>query len=1009
MYVSLSIMKKLFILLLTVLSVLLVFSCKKAKEEIPVSSVSISQPAAEMIEGETVQLQATVLPADATDKKVIWASSKQSVATITDKGLVTAIAEGTSTVTATAGGKTATCQITVSKRVVEVTSVTLNKETLELVEGGEETLTATVLPENATDKTVEWSSSSPDIASVDGGKVSAIKEGDAVITAKAGTKSATCKVVVTKSFIAVESIELDTTTLELAEGETSILVATVRPHNATDKTVTWVSSDDSVVTVDNDGKVKAIKEGKAAIVAKAGEKTAKCEVTVNKKVIAVESITLNKNSASLKVGETVTLTATVKPDDATNKTVTWSTSDDSVAEVNDGVVTAKKVGSASITAKAGDKEATCAITVEATPVTSVTLDKTTATLKVGETVTLTATVKPDDATDKTVTWSTSDASVAEVNDGVVTAKKVGSASITAKAGDKEATCAITVEATPVTSITLDKTSASLKVGETVTLTATVKPDDATDKTVTWSTSDASVAEVNEGVVTARKAGSASITAKAGSLEAVCIVSVEAPVTLIDLGLPSGLKWAEVNLGANAPEEYGDYFAWGETEPKSDYSWSAYAFGDGQSVPLIKYNTDSKYGAVDNKTILDLEDDAAHVLLGGSWRMPTADDWNELRANCTMVWTSQKGVNGYKFTGPNGNSIFLPAAGNCYYPDDNTDGTYWASSLWAYDSRSASSVLFYSSRFYVAGVLRRIGQSVRPVYGDLVRVTGVTVSPSSTQLEVGETAQFTATVSPSNASVRTVTWSSSDSSVASVDGDGNVTAKAQGTATITATAQDGMFTSSCSVTVISSIAIDGNFDDWNSLGKGSFSQANSNAKAKYPALTHCKVYATAKYIYVYFEWNPSYIYPDMEYEWVPFHCFINTDGSSATGGDANLFADPSVDVLLEGFLYEGGVSISPYDPRFASWAGDPGGTGWAWSDILIPNGTDACDGAGIQGKYEIRIERAALSKIGFPVADEFSIGFDIEQSWDTVGVLPNEAPSVHNQNGLGNTLKVKTVK
>ena len=160
--------------------------------------------------------------------------------------------------------------------------------------------------------------------------------------------------------------------------------------------------------------------------------------------IVISSISLNQTSASLKVGETVTLTATVKPDDATNKTVTWSTSDASVATVENGVVTAKMIGTATITAKAGDKTATCAITVEATPVTSVNLDKPSASLKVGETVTLTATVKPDDATDKTVTWSTSDASVATVENGVVTAKMIGTATITAKAGDKTATCAITV-------------------------------------------------------------------------------------------------------------------------------------------------------------------------------------------------------------------------------------------------------------------------------------------------------------------------------------------------------------------------------------------------------------------------------------------------------------------------------------------------------------------------------------------------------------------------------------
>ena len=208
-----------------------------------------------------------------------------------------------------------------------------------------------------------------------------------------------------------------------------------------------------------------------------------------------------------------------------SKTVTWTTSDATVATVSNGVVTAKKLGTATITAKAGDKTATCLISVVATEVSSITLDKSSASLKVGETVTLSATVGPDDATDKTVTWTTSDASIATVKDGCVTALKLGTATITAKAGDKTATCSITVIQTPVTSVTLNKTSASLKVGEAVTLSATVNPSDATDKTVTWTTSDATVATVSNGVVTAKKLGTATITAQAGDKSANCTVKV----------------------------------------------------------------------------------------------------------------------------------------------------------------------------------------------------------------------------------------------------------------------------------------------------------------------------------------------------------------------------------------------------------------------------------------------------------------------------------------------------
>ena len=330
--------------------------------------------------------------------------------------------------------------------------------------------------------------------------------------------------------IPVAFVTLSQPAAEMIIGEFITLKATISPSNATEREIMWASSKQSVASVDQTGKVVSIAEGTSTITATAGGKLGSCVVTVSKGVVEVSSINFDKTGVSLKVGETVTLTATVKPDDATDKTVTWSTSDASVATVSDGVVTAIKLGSATIRAKAGDKEATCAITVEATPVTSVTLDQTSASLKVGETVSLTATVKPDDATDKTVTWSTSDASVATVSDGVVTAIKLGSATIRAKAGDKEATCAITVEATPVTSVTLDQTSASLKVGETVSLTATVKPDDATDKSVTWSSSNTSVATVSStGVVTAKSAGSAiiTVTTKDGSKTATCSVTVKA--------------------------------------------------------------------------------------------------------------------------------------------------------------------------------------------------------------------------------------------------------------------------------------------------------------------------------------------------------------------------------------------------------------------------------------------------------------------------------------------------
>ena len=331
--------------------------------------------------------------------------------------------------------------------------------------------------------------------------------------------------------VEVSSVSLNTATIEMVEGETFSLVATVLPKDAEYDGVIWASSNASVARV-NSGTVTAIKEGTATITASAGGKSSTCTVKVSAKVVSVTSISLDKTSLSLKVGETETITATVNPDNATYKSVVWGSSDVSVSTVSDGKVTAKKSGTSIITAKSGSCIAECTVTVSV-DVESVTLDKTTLSLAVGETAQLTAMVKPDNATYKNVTWTSSDESVAKVADGKVTAVKTGKAAITAKCGGKTAECAITVTV-PTGSVTLDKTTLSLAVGETAQLVATVKPDNATDKNVTWTSSDESVAKVADGKVTAVKAGKATITAKCGSKAAECVATVTVPVSSITL-------------------------------------------------------------------------------------------------------------------------------------------------------------------------------------------------------------------------------------------------------------------------------------------------------------------------------------------------------------------------------------------------------------------------------------------------------------------------------------------
>ena len=514
------------ICLFLISSLAIVLSCEKVPEEVAVSSISLGQTTAEMLIGETVQLTATILPSNATDKSVTWASSKQSVATISNNGLITAIAEGQSTITASSGGKSATCQVTVSSGFVAVVSISIDRESVTLEEEGSTTLVATVKPDDATDKSVAWSSSNTSVATVDqSGKVTAMKEGSATITARASDKQTTCSVAVKKKVIAVTSVTLSKTELSLNKGQSETLTATVKPDNATDKSVTWSSSNTAIATVDSNGKVTAIAGGNATITAKAGDQQATCAVTVS---VPLESVSLNKTELALNKGQSETLTATVKPDDATDKTVTWTSSNTSVATVDsNGKVSAVGGGNATIAAKAGDKQATCAVTVTV-PVESITLDKTTATLEEGESVTLTATITPEDATNKSITWTSSDNSIATVDqNGKVAAIKEGTATIAAKAGEKQASCEITVnkKVIQVTSITLNNEKIMVFVGNQATLSATVLPYDATDKTVTWTSSNTSVATVDDGVVKGIGIGTTTITATAGNQSATCSVLV----------------------------------------------------------------------------------------------------------------------------------------------------------------------------------------------------------------------------------------------------------------------------------------------------------------------------------------------------------------------------------------------------------------------------------------------------------------------------------------------------
>ena len=332
--------------------------------------------------------------------------------------------------------------------------------------------------------------------------------------------------------IHVTGVTLNKSETSILVGNTETLTATVAPANADNKNVTWSTDAPTVATVEN-GTVKAIGAGTATITVTTedGKYTATCTVKVSPAPVAANGVTLTPDKTTLNVGEKQTLTATVLPADATNKTVTWASSDPAVATVENGVVTAVGKGTATITVTTADGgyTATCEVTVKL-PVSAVTLNETSTALVVDDTKQLNATVEPANADDSTVTWKSGNTNVATVDQtGKVTAVGVGTTTITATAGGKSATCTVTVTAKPVPIEAIALSNAAVSVGRTIQLEPVFTPADTTQRDVIWTSSDRTIATVDEnGRVRGLAEGKVTITVtsvKDASITASCTVTV----------------------------------------------------------------------------------------------------------------------------------------------------------------------------------------------------------------------------------------------------------------------------------------------------------------------------------------------------------------------------------------------------------------------------------------------------------------------------------------------------
>lgn len=508
-------------------------------ELIPIENIDFLQKTVVKYIGDKFKINPNIYPIDATNQTIVWSSSDPHIASIDNTGLIDVKSFGVTVITATDIDRTHSASFTL-KAYEHVTSISI-PQCLSLKVSDQYALQAQLTPIGKTDGLIEWSSNNSEIASIsDNGIIKALKKGECIITAKTvdGCLSSDCIVQVIQP---VESIVISSNSLSILAEESTVISASIVPSTANNKDITWFSSDKSVATVDDHGKITAIKGGQAVITAASAENPeikAECIVKV---LQPTTGINLDKSSLELIEDESAQLSATILPENATNKSVNWTSSDVSVAMVSpDGTVYAVKAGQATIMATTvdGGFVALCKVTVKAktTLAESLSLSTTNSEIAIGETLQLSAIILPKNTTNKRIRWTSTNTDIATVSEsGLVSAVKEGNAQIIASTTDGSnlsAICKISVnnQFVYISEITIIPSSLRLQIGETRKLDVQISPEDATIKDVNWSSTNKEVASVtSEGILTAVSAGVATIIAstKDGSnLSTTSVITVD---------------------------------------------------------------------------------------------------------------------------------------------------------------------------------------------------------------------------------------------------------------------------------------------------------------------------------------------------------------------------------------------------------------------------------------------------------------------------------------------------
>ena len=763
---------------------------------IPVSSIVLDNPNLNLtLASGTTQLTATILPITATNQNITWLSTDPSVATVNAYGVVSVVALGTTTITATTKdgtALTATSIVTVSN--VPPKSITIDSTSVLLNVNDIVKLTATVLPANAS-QSVVWSILDPTIASIDAasGKVTAIKAGSTKITATSQIDNTITQTIdLQVQTVPVTKIVLDQTQLALNLLSPSVtLKATLSPSNPTINTVKWDVNPTGVINISG-GTISVLALGTTTVICTANDGsgvTATCLVTVSN--IAPASILIAPTSVTMNIGDLPNVASTVLPNGAPQG-VTWSTADPSIATIdNKGMITGHSDGKTSIIATSTDGSVTTSIplTVHKVLVTTIVIDQPKVSLNVGSNATLNVTFTPTNATDQSVTWSVLPANIVDVNKGVIHANAVGTATVTCTANDGSgifATCAVTVSNIPPASITLDQTPIALTVGGSQTLSATVLPTGAPSG-LTWISSDTTIATVDaSGNVVAHKAGSAIITvtsqADATIHNSVSVVVTKIPVTAISVDSPKVTLQIKTSVQVNP-------IITPSTATNTNVTW----LSADNSIASVSTNGVITANGVGTTTITVTSSDNTSIsspIQVIVTKIPVAS----ITVDKTDVTVNDKG-----------STVLVTAT---ILPTDANTAVVWTSAeptLATVVGGLIKGVATGSTTVTAASaddptIFKIINVTITHVVTN-IPVTSVSMDKPVLNLEVGQTGQLNASVIPANASNTTITYTSNSAAFSVDPQSGLVTAVSVATGgLVIATSADGGFTATCTVNV-----------------------------------------------------------------------------------------------------------------------------------------------------------------------------------------------------------------